>query len=131
ARSAGWSWRCYAARRSANEVSAGALGMVVAMVVSGDRHYLDRETGERRRHHLHESVVQREFKNALRVGGVSKLATCHTLRTRLPLTCWRPGTTSVRFKSSLGIATWRRPWCIRTFSIAAAGLCGVRWMGSG
>jgi len=44
------------------------------------RHYLDRETGERRRHHLHESVVQREFKNALRVSGVSKLATCHTLR---------------------------------------------------
>ncbi len=44
------------------------------------RLYEDRQTGERRRHHLHESVVQREFATAVRVAGLSKPATCHTLR---------------------------------------------------
>lgn len=43
-------------------------------------HYVDRETGERRRHHLHESVLQRAFKEARLASGVSKQAGCHTLR---------------------------------------------------
>jgi integron integrase len=34
----------------------------------------------RRRHHLHETVVQRGFKEALRASGISKAASCHTLR---------------------------------------------------
>jgi hypothetical protein len=42
--------------------------------------YLDRETGKRRRHHLHESVVQRAVKEAVRRAGIAKLATRHTLR---------------------------------------------------
>ena len=33
------------------------------------RFYVDRTTGERRRHHLHESVVQRAVKDAVRAGG--------------------------------------------------------------
>src|SRR6185437_13148977 len=37
-------------------------------------------TGERRRHHLHETVVQRAFREALRRAGIPKRATCHTLR---------------------------------------------------
>jgi integron integrase len=45
-------------------------------VFPATRHYVDRASGERRRHHLHESVVQR----AVRAAGVSKLASCHTLR---------------------------------------------------
>ena len=44
------------------------------------RHYVDRETGVRRRHHLHESVLQRAFKEAVRVAGLSKPASCHSLR---------------------------------------------------
>jgi len=37
-------------------------------------------TGQRRRHHLHESVVQRAVKDAVRLAGIPKRATCHTLR---------------------------------------------------
>ncbi len=44
------------------------------------RHYRDPETGQRRRHHLHESVVQREVRLAVRLARLSKPATCHTLR---------------------------------------------------
>ncbi|MHA7838977.1 MAG: integron integrase [bacterium] len=44
------------------------------------RIYLEPETGQRRRHHLHETVVQRAVREAVRVSGISKRATCHTLR---------------------------------------------------
>ncbi len=44
------------------------------------RFYVDRLTGQRRRHHLHESVVQRAVKEAVRAAGVAKRASCHTLR---------------------------------------------------
>jgi len=49
-------------------------------VFPASRTYVDRATGERRRHHLHESTVQREFAAAVRAAGLSKPATCHTLR---------------------------------------------------
>jgi integrase len=44
------------------------------------RFYVHDPTGRRRRHHLHESVVQRAFKAAVRESGVAKTASCHTLR---------------------------------------------------
>ncbi len=44
------------------------------------RFYTHPATGHRRRHHLHESVLQREFAFAVRAAGIPKLATCHTLR---------------------------------------------------
>ena len=43
-------------------------------------HFMDRVTGERRRHHLHESVLQRAFREARLKAGVFKHAGCHTLR---------------------------------------------------
>lgn len=43
-------------------------------------HYADSETGERRRHHLHESVLQRAFRDARVKSGLTKPAGCHTLR---------------------------------------------------
>ncbi len=49
-------------------------------VFPATRLYVDRETGQRRRHHLHESVVQRAVKDAVRHAGIPKRATCHTLR---------------------------------------------------
>jgi integron integrase len=49
-------------------------------VFPATRIYLDRLTGERRRHHLHESVLQRAIKNALRQSGIAKRASCHTFR---------------------------------------------------
>jgi integron integrase len=49
-------------------------------VFPATRHYVDRRTGERRRHHLHESVVQRAFRQGVLTAGLSKPASCHTLR---------------------------------------------------
>lgn len=42
--------------------------------------YVEKETDIRRRHHLHETVVQRAVKEAVRQAGILKPATCHTLR---------------------------------------------------
>ena len=43
-------------------------------------HYADRVTGEKRRHHLHESVLQKAVKEAVRRTGIFKPASCHSLR---------------------------------------------------
>lgn len=40
----------------------------------------DPATGTVRRHHLHESVLQRAVKRAVRAAGVTKRASCHTFR---------------------------------------------------
>jgi len=44
------------------------------------RRYRDLETRQWRRHHLHESVLQRLIKIAVRKAGIAKPASCHTLR---------------------------------------------------
>lgn len=44
------------------------------------RTYRDPVTGERRRHHYHPSAVQRAFHVAVGRAGLSKRATCHSLR---------------------------------------------------
>src|SRR5262249_41085201 len=49
-------------------------------VFPASRPYLEPRTQQRRRHHLHESVLQRAFREAVRRTGISKAATCHTLR---------------------------------------------------
>lgn len=49
-------------------------------VFPATRPYVDVVTGQRRRHHLHESVVQRAVKEALRSAGIAKPAGPHTLR---------------------------------------------------
>jgi integron integrase len=46
----------------------------------GVRLSADPRTGERQRTHVHESLLQREFAIAVRVAGLTKPATCHTLR---------------------------------------------------
>jgi len=43
-------------------------------------HYTDRATGEKRRHHLHESVLQKAVKEAVQKAGVPKPASPHTFR---------------------------------------------------
>lgn len=43
-------------------------------------HYTDTITGEKRRHHLHESVLQKAVKEAVRKAGIAKAASCHTFR---------------------------------------------------
>jgi integron integrase len=49
-------------------------------VFPATRPYRDAGTGRLRRHHLHETVLQRAFKAAVREEGLVKLATCHSLR---------------------------------------------------
>jgi integron integrase len=49
-------------------------------VFPATRTYYHGPTATVRRHHLHESVLQRAFKTALRVSGVPKPASCHSLR---------------------------------------------------
>jgi site-specific recombinase XerC len=44
------------------------------------RQHTDQATGQRRRHHLHASAVQREVSSAGRRAGIQKRVTCHTLR---------------------------------------------------
>jgi site-specific recombinase XerD len=44
------------------------------------RTYVDRETGRSRRHHLHETVIQRAVRAAVRAAGIAKMASPHTLR---------------------------------------------------
>jgi integron integrase len=77
-------------------------------VFPATRHYVDRITGQLRRHHLHESVIQRTVKKALRQAEIGKPASCHTFRTHSRLTCWRMGTTSAPSRSCSAIATSAR-----------------------
>jgi integron integrase len=44
------------------------------------RRYVDAATSEPRRHHLHETVVQRAVQRAVQASGLTKHASCHTLR---------------------------------------------------
>jgi integron integrase len=49
-------------------------------VFPASSHYVDRATGVRHRHHLHETVVQRAVKEAVHRSGIAKRASCHTFR---------------------------------------------------
>lgn len=49
-------------------------------VFPATRLYRDQTTGEWRRHHLHESVLQREVPASGRAAGIAKRVTCHTFR---------------------------------------------------
>jgi len=49
-------------------------------VFPASRRFREAETGTERRHHLHESVVQRAVKRAVRAAAIAKPASCHTLR---------------------------------------------------
>jgi integron integrase len=49
-------------------------------VFPASSHYTDRETGARHRHHLHESVIQKAVRDAVRRAAIAKPATPHSLR---------------------------------------------------
>jgi integron integrase len=59
---------------------AAAASWAWQWVFPATRSYLDRATGERRRHHLHQSAMQRAMGDAVRRAGIGKRASCHTLR---------------------------------------------------
>jgi integrase len=49
-------------------------------VFPATRIYVDRATGQHRHHHLHESVLQRAVRDAVRHAGIPKRASSHTFR---------------------------------------------------
>jgi site-specific recombinase XerD len=49
-------------------------------VLPATRQYREPETGQLRRHHLHETVLQPAVRAAARGAGIAKPATCHTFR---------------------------------------------------
>jgi site-specific recombinase XerD len=49
-------------------------------VFPASKRYEDRQSGKQKRYHLHESVLQRAVKEAVRDAGLAKLASCHTFR---------------------------------------------------
>lgn len=49
-------------------------------VFPATRRYTHDATGERRRHHLHPTVLQRTMKRAVELAGLAKAASCHTFR---------------------------------------------------
>ena len=56
------------------------LEWVWQYVFPAARTYEDSSADERRRHHMHESVLQRAVAEAVRASGIRKRATCHTFR---------------------------------------------------
>jgi integron integrase len=49
-------------------------------VFPASRRHRDAPSEDRRRHHVHETAVQRAMQRAVRDAGIAKRATCHTLR---------------------------------------------------
>jgi integrase len=76
-RSAGW---VELPRALARKHPAAGREWAWQWVCPATRSHVDRVTGHGRRHHLHESVLQRAVKEAIRGAGLAKRATCHTFR---------------------------------------------------
>jgi len=72
---AGWVWLPDALARKYPR-AAREIGW--QWVFPATRHYVDPLTGQRRRHHLHETVMQRAVRGALRAARITKHANCHT-----------------------------------------------------
>src|SRR5438132_107072 len=62
------------------KVAGSATEWAWQWVFPAQRTRRDRGSGEERRHHLHESAIQRAVRDAVRGAGIAKRATCHTFR---------------------------------------------------
>jgi integron integrase len=62
------------------KVAGSATDWAWQWVFPAMRSYRDLVSGEERRHHLHESAIQRAVRDAVRRAGIAKRATCHTFR---------------------------------------------------
>src|SRR5262245_51393093 len=72
------------------------------------RFSVDRATGQRRRHHLHESVIQRAVTEAVLKTGTAKKATCHTFRHSLATHLLEDGHTRSRNCAAIGLSLLSR-----------------------
>jgi len=62
------------------KMPSAAKGWAWQWIFPATRRYIDAATGERRRWHLHPSLVQRAVTGAVLRSGIGKRATCHTFR---------------------------------------------------
>ena len=67
----------------ARKIPSAARAWEWQWVFPATSHYRDAGTGELRRHHLHETAVQRAVKVAVGLFGVAKRASCHSFATHL------------------------------------------------
>lgn len=88
-------------------------------VFPATRHYVYQPTGERRRHHLHDTVVQRAIRRAAAVARIPKRVSSHTLRHSFATNLLESGYDVAPSKSSSATATSRLPCSTPTSSTAA------------
>ena len=72
--------RCRIAWRPRAQTPNAAKSWPWQWVFPATRHYSDPDSNELRRHHLHETVLQRAFHTAVREARIAKPATCHSIR---------------------------------------------------
>ncbi len=76
-------------------------------VFPSDNVYVDRATRQRRRHHLHETVLQKAFAQARLAAGIEKPASCRTLRHSFAAHLLEAGCPPDRVREMLGHADLR------------------------
>jgi len=67
---------------------------------------IDPVSGKLKQHCRHESVLQKELKNAVRKSGIHKNGSCHSFRHSFALIFWRMGMESLLYRNCLAIRTF-------------------------
>jgi integron integrase len=73
-----------------------------------EHRWVNAQTSEQGRHHVHESLVQKAVRKAVRKARLTKRVTSHTF-TRSPRTCWPMGTTFAPSRNCSATKTFGRP----------------------
>lgn len=107
--------------------SASALGQWVFPAVRVN----PTKTGVIRRHHLHETVLQRAVHDAVRAAGLTKHATCHTFRHSFATELIRAGYDIRTVQELLGTPTRTTMICTHVLNRGGLGVRSPTDMGHG